>query len=570
MQGETPDRVPISPAVRRPPPIPPGNIGPSELSLVWASPWRDFFSLTGGSILYCLSAMSLIYGIATLLGPILGRPAALHEAFPCIGALNVYEVALLGALLFLVVKEGVTDDAISLVVLVALFLVGTGITLSTLADQGYRAVLLIGMGCFLLALGKFHALRTWVRMRVSGLAFAGLTLLAAWNFAAGALLVRENTINSTARGQWMLSWWVLLAGAGLLVADAHRAGAIERAIADAKRPFLKRSAMHFVFAAILLAAAGVHQYVLGYIFDVSRRWGDYLPLLSLIVLLGLRLSLGVRARSSARDALIALFPLGACGYAILSRGVVASPSQLLELPWHPPLYLALTGAAILAVWRRQPSQALLAVCGAYAAGVLLTVGFTPDRPYDLQWRATGALAVLVLMAVGLVRRNLSLCVLAVLISSVGFSSVAPLMRIFQLANVTVPGALAGMAGVGTLLVAFVFGARATRALGVAAALGTIAGFLDGMTRRPSWPNLAAAVILILLAAVLWLRTRDWPPPVVLLIPVAVWFWALFARLGAWRLVILSFVLLFGGLALRVYRARRDRRAGETVESPGRS
>ena len=82
------------------------------------SSFGSFLSLTGGSFLYCLSALSIIYGITKIIGPPLAKSNILADIFPCVIVLNVYEIALLAVLVLIVAWKNVTDDAISLVILV--------------------------------------------------------------------------------------------------------------------------------------------------------------------------------------------------------------------------------------------------------------------------------------------------------------------------------------------------------------------------------------------------------------------------------------------------------------------
>ena len=74
---------------------------------------KDFFGSISGSLLYCLSAIFVAYGIVKVLGPVLSESQALQDAFPCIFTLHVYELALL-AVLILVVSRKVVDDAMSI------------------------------------------------------------------------------------------------------------------------------------------------------------------------------------------------------------------------------------------------------------------------------------------------------------------------------------------------------------------------------------------------------------------------------------------------------------------------
>ena len=56
--------------------------------------WKGFFNLAGGSILYCLSALSIIYGMSQILAPNLAKVRALSDILPCVLAINIYEIAL--------------------------------------------------------------------------------------------------------------------------------------------------------------------------------------------------------------------------------------------------------------------------------------------------------------------------------------------------------------------------------------------------------------------------------------------------------------------------------------------
>lgn len=52
---------------------------------------RRFLSLNGGTVLYALSALSIVYGITQIIGPPLAQSFALREILPCVAVLNVYE-----------------------------------------------------------------------------------------------------------------------------------------------------------------------------------------------------------------------------------------------------------------------------------------------------------------------------------------------------------------------------------------------------------------------------------------------------------------------------------------------
>ncbi|HUU42783.1 MAG TPA: hypothetical protein VMX57_03335, partial [Planctomycetota bacterium] len=241
----------------------PLNLGPLDRPIDFGD-WREFFSVRGGSILYCLSAMCVLYGFAAILGPVFARSFQLVETLPCIVGLNVYEIALLAVLVVIVVWQDVTDDAISLVVLGAIFLVVSGIALTTTSNSDPRSVLLIGAGCLVLAMGKLFVLRRFVGMNIGPVLFAGIAVVLAWNFLAGArfaeAVANDRLVKGIASAKWVQSWIVLLAGALVVLADAMLRGRRPADATDARLPFLRRPAMGWVFAFVLLASAGVHQY----------------------------------------------------------------------------------------------------------------------------------------------------------------------------------------------------------------------------------------------------------------------------------------------------------------------
>ena len=98
----------------------PAAFGRTEVGSVVVN-WENtkkFFRLTGGSLLYCLSAVFVAYGIVNVMGPVLEGSETLWGALGCVGTLAVYELALLGVLIA-IVRRKVVDDAISIVMIMA-------------------------------------------------------------------------------------------------------------------------------------------------------------------------------------------------------------------------------------------------------------------------------------------------------------------------------------------------------------------------------------------------------------------------------------------------------------------
>jgi len=325
--------------------------------------------------------------------------------------------------------------------------------------------------------------------------------------------------------------------------------------------------MCLIFALILAVAGAAHQHVLGYEFDVRSTFGDYLPLVALVSLIALQLSLSVRDQAGPLEAGLASFPIVACAVAVATGTVGGEFSLGIEMLWYPSVLLALTGAAILWEGVRRSAPTLTAISGAYLIGAILTAGFSPARPYSLNWYLSGFVLAMGLLAVGLLRRSIALCLLGVLVATAGTAVAEDFHEVAVLLGLSRVGAIVGMAGLGALLVALVFGRAMPPALVAVGAMGTVGSVLDLGPAGLGFADLAMATALMSLSAALWLRVRHWPPSAVLCIPVGQRLWLAFIRLAAWKYVALSFVFLFTGAVLSSLKGSRLRSDGVTPGTP---
>ena len=559
---------PLEQANNPPPPLPdilqrPIHIGSLDrpIDLVTC---REFWSLTGGSILYCLSAMCAIYGFSAMLGPVFSRTFVLGEALPGIVGLNVYELALLTVLVVIVVWQEVTDDAISLVVLLAIFLAVSGLALTTISNSQPSMVLLIGAGCLALAMGKVWVLRCFVGMDISGVLWAGLAGVLGWNFLVGARLA-PIAAKTVGKEQWLVSWLVLLSAGVIVVLDAalRRRETVERT--GTRVAFLHRPAMGWIFAMVLLAAAGVHQRALAYVFDVHSTTIDYLPLVSVLAMLGLQLALHLRSKAGYLEAGLAAAPLGVFLWMLSAGDVLDKPVVGIQLLWYPPVFLGLTGIAVLVTGMRARSRAIVGVAPFYALGVVLTLTTVNVVPRQLHWELAGALLVAGLMVMGLVRRSVALCLAAVVAGTIGLANTGAFLRFASAWELTQDGAAVGLAGVGTLAVGLALG-RMHKALMIAGALGVMVCAFDFMPPALGMRNLFAAGVLLAMGAGVWMRLRCRPAAVILVVPIWYRMGTAFTQLSSWRYVLLGFVLLAAGAWVSIRKGKRARREAGVPEA----
>lgn len=519
-----------------------------------------FFSLTGGSLLYCLSALSIIYGIAKLLGPMLTESRTFGDAIPCLTALNVYEVALAGIVLFIVLWGRVTDDAVSLVILSALFLTGTGLALTTVSTNGWQAALVVGVLCLALGAGKLAAFKYGVGIPFQWGTVAVLIAILSWNFLSGPVLAFVARATGVVRDDWMVSWlFVLAAGIIFFIHEAVAAGDFQMTPGEvADKPFLHRHAMALLVGVILLIGAGVHQHAHAFVMDVEHAVGDYLPLLSVVSLVGILWSAGLRRRAGIPECVVAMVPLAAMLSVLGAGAVLPAPTFAAGFLWIPAALLALTGGGVLWLSVRMRSGKLAAVAGLYVLGVLLTQGVRPGLPTDLNWMSLAAVLAAGVFVLGLVRGSILLCTLAVTVAPFCLPLADGTGAMLGTLSVGMPGALCGVFGAGVLLVAVIFRDGTPVELTTLGALAFTAFAFDFVGAGGSTQEFLALAAHVLIASLVYVRTRQIPPLAILLLPTVHWLWTLWRTWSEWRYVGLSFLLLFGGAAASLLKGARAR------------
>lgn len=523
---------------------------------------KDFFRVTGGSSLYCLSAVFIAYGIVTVLKPILARSDTLREALPCLLTLHVYELALLGVLLLIVFKK-VVDDAISLALLLALFLVGSSIALGSVADRALTASLYLGLAGTVLALVKIGCLRRFARIPFKTLSVLGLLAVMAYNYLGPVLMARSVAVNaadeSLRRSLWLWLSLLMLTGAGAIWLEAMRGHPDNRTGAD-KPPFLQSPVMVYLFAAVVAGASGVHQYTMAYAFTLERVTLDYVPIAAVVCLLVIEILRYAGRRDVLVEAVIACVPLGLVLLAIYDKSVLSSGRFGIGLLTYPPVLLAVIGMAVGVLAVRRQNRWLWIAVFAYGLGVVLTAGYSPEYPHAVNLAACGAILVTALLVYGLVRGNPYVCVAGVFLLSTALPFVDRFAAFVKAQQVTEIGGFAGLCGAGLIGVYLIFTQKLGRLAPVAGALLLAAFFLDYLPGSLQWRYLFAAAVSGGLMAAVWLRTRDWIVIAILTGPFLIKAYMLGRQLAAWRYVIVGFLLLGAGTVVSLFK-----RSAEPVE-----
>lgn len=561
-----PERIPHQP----PPPIPPRTT-------IFSAPLnqhtlRQFFDLTGGSMLYCLSAVFVAYGIVRILGPVLSSGQSWQQAFPCIATLHIYELALLGALI-LIVSRKVVDDAISLVVLIALYLVGTCMAQGSVADLNIQAGFLAGIAGLLLAGGKLLLMRRLAGMELRIGSLLGLLLLLGSNYLGPVLLARSVSVNPTQEAARRNLWWsvclVMLIGAALAWIESLRKPVSPEQEAGSV-PFLRRPVMVLVFVMLVLAGSGVHQYTMAYAFALERAAGDYVPVLALGCLLAIEVLRRLQLKIDFLwivEALIACVPLGVMLIAIDGKSVTADWGLSPDLIAYPPVLFAMLGLILAFLALAKQRFILLLVAAAYGFGVILTFGFSPQHPYDLHYHACMRTAAFLVLLCGLVIQRPWVCIGGIFIFCMDLAFSQTFLQFAASQHLSGAGALAGVFGAGCLLVGLLFGPRLHRSARIVSILCLSLFLYDYLPNVVDWRYGIALFGAGLIGWALWRRIRDLSGSI-LGLPFMARLFILLKQFAFWRFIIFGFLLLILGTVVSLLKRPSHEANKSTDNEPG--
>jgi len=359
--------------------------------------WRKLIVGNGGSLLYLVSALCLLAGLGQIIGPILAESHDTVKLFPSLGTLYLYELCLLAAALFIVRCKNVTDDAVVLLVLIAVFMGIGGLALETVASDDNGLALACGLLLLGAGAGKLWAIKRWLAPQLNRVVLGVVFVILACGYLGPVAFASFNVDRDelALRPGWLAGWWILaLACAALYVTaevlprgDARRAGSGGGDSGDggaeaAEVPFALTPGMGWVFVAVLLAMAVLHQMGLAHLAGNGEdpdgfpwSWFDLLPIAIFAVLLAVQYRRLFGCEWGRLDeVLMALPALGIAG-SLQAGGVAGLPGLDWELLRHPAALSALICAAIgLKAWHTRRDLPWVMTIG-YAA--LVALSFCP-------------------------------------------------------------------------------------------------------------------------------------------------------------------------------------------------
>lgn len=538
--------------------------------------------------LYAISAMCILIGISKIILPI-HNPAASAAAgaatpeqwvaqafdkFYCILALHAYEIAILGVALLILLWRQVVDDAIALTLLVAIFLVGSTVTLDTIAPEFREPSRWFALAGIATAAAKLFSLHRFILGGIHPFMLAAVALLLLWNFLMPVLLGEALHHGMTHR-QLMLPWrvglGVTLLASLLLLGAVVPVGLGEAGSRDLGQPFLRSDGMRWIVAGIVFVGTFVHQHALTYAFNLPAWLAELTPATGVAAVVLIELMRAFGSRPQRLDIVIAMTPMAVTGWATL---VLRAPGQYVDtgaLPFDPTFFLAVYAAVLgLVAWRRQHRGLFSAsvFCGVVAvvlAGIDPKLEFA-SKLHGLNWNPAAFALSLAMAVLAATRRDINLAVIAATVFAAAYTT-SPLGRTIILGHGVRPLAMFVIVlAVMTQLLYAVFPKHVSRSLALALAISLALAVVDAFfphlrsaatrlrVESLDYPIASSMLLLAFMSLVAW-RTNDLRLLAPAAGPLVV---AVFTMPGnkGWSWVAASFVVLFLGAVTSLKKGKR--------------
>ncbi len=338
------------------------------------STWSAFLAWpAGASLLYLMSAASLLGGAAWILGPGSADASRLIERGILVATVAIY-VAALGLLSWLVARwQRGNPDAIALLVLLAVFLPGMPACFTALSQNHPGATCLLGVATLFQTIAIVRAVNGPVCSTFHPAALGLLGVMQLWNCLSPGFLglaYGESVRPEFLLGHWLPGWWVQLLAGFSIVLIAGGAGPRYR---DELRPCLRRAGLLWILTLVAIAASGLHQWLLTYGMNLELRVADHL---GLAVVLALGIDAGAYRWRLLSDEQRAGFAwmLGLIGCVLAMAGAFDSRPVFAQLPCYPPAWLALGAIGYgLHAWRFRDRWAMVSA-GVWSTGAAMTWG----------------------------------------------------------------------------------------------------------------------------------------------------------------------------------------------------
>jgi len=522
-------------------------------------------AVVSGSPLYLLSALCVLYGIARILAPFYEEELVLPgEKFACLGAISVYEVAVLVAALVIVLARNVLDDAVALVVVASLFLVAAAATLDVVAAEAPMTFLIVGSVGLALAATKVFVMSRFLIGRLGRSMVLALVMLGFWNFLQPGILARAMEVHVEIEGLifgWACGWWWMIASGVVLTVGLAAIPAGELRAVEPPPPLLRSRMLRWILALLIWWASALHGYGQTWAFNLHVPLGDMLSAIVVGCMALVALRRAITAEYRWIDAILATVPMALTVVVIYNRDFDSTDFGAIG---YPPALMLVAAIAWLALAWHIRSRSLLVVSWGYLLFSALTFGSNADTSAGqivLNWHAAGAMIAGMLLMLTIFWRDelLAYLTLAACAGAIVFTpSIAAWMEHFHLEMMPV----VWMAfGVGIQVIHQFYRNDRTRVL---AAIGSIALAIAAAYtfQNPGGEShlpLTSGLVLAAIGGGTYLLSRDRAVSFPLFVPLFIGLYQAAPSTG-WSWILAGFLLLGAGMVVSLVRGNPRRAA----------
>ncbi|OGV38168.1 MAG: hypothetical protein A2X48_06450 [Lentisphaerae bacterium GWF2_49_21] len=509
---------------------------------------------TGANILYCLSVMTLIYGISGVFGPIFEKHDTLWAKLSCVSTLSLYEIALFCVLGLLMLLKKSLDDAVSIMLYVALFIVGTAIGIDSLSNDNRQVALIVGLIASIIAAAKILLMGKKMKIDFSRYMLWGMMLFFVWNFFTSPIMAYvisdDPAIKDTLRNVWLGGWLIMLgAGVAMLIGALRTPDGAELERGKGRQFVLSRG-MAWVFSLFLILSGIGHQIAIGYVFEFKYSFGDFIPLIILFSLLQIEMLRIYGKKTGVLEMIVSLIPLAIIGISSANRLFIIDYSFSPGFLWNPPALMLIGGLSLVAVFLISRKGRFAWVAVPYFLCFLISIASSIRVPGITNTNLFFGVLALVVLSAGLYFRQALLVLGGYTLGVIGMSSCPQITGELAGWGLSLPSALFLIWGVGVVVFALYFAKKFPLLISVIAAFIAMAASFH--VSDSGYYILASSLIFTGLAVAYWIRCGDKSVVLLLSIPLMRGAFNLLYKLEYWDFVMLSFVLLGIGAMISVF------------------
>ena len=536
---------------------------------------KKLISSGSADIIYCLSVGLLIYGIAGIIKPILAQSEFVVEKLACVGIVNLYGVALVGAIFLIVIMRKAVEDAVFLTVLTSIFFCAGGIILGVTATNYPVATIVAAAICATAGIAELTLLVKRVHINLADSLFSVAVVLVLWNYLAAPLMGifinlldgGELSVPVLMRQCWLSAELALLAtGALICLAAFKRTQHSKLSSIECRPEFLFSTLMGGIFTFLLLSGAAYHLHVLTYVFNVPHYFSDFTPfaIFASLAILGFSSKYDDDSKKSHFNGIalfrlvVALVPLSLI---VLSVATGGSPKNIgwdLELIVSPTLQLAGAGIVMATTFALRKWSCVEETAGAYLIAIILIFGAIPGEVSGFNLHFAGLALVALLLYLAISRRHPTPAILCAIAVSIGVWQLrigSNLATNWDISLSAIPWILYGSL---IYIVTMIFNKKMYPA---AAFFGNIILATSAMLLKTNELSLTGAFIisgiLLPMGIMALFKLKNFPLSFPLMAPFPLVCLYSAKNMTNWHLVAMSFILLAIGVAVSIHRKNRE-------------